>query len=76
MSKAYPHIGIIVPANNTTMEPEIARAAGYRKVRLWTNSVLVDARRLYEKAGFRLVESEPYHAFGHDLVSEFWEVEV
>ena len=53
-----------------------ARAAGYRKVRLWTNSVLVDARRLYEKAGFRLVESESYHAFGHDLVSEIWEIEL
>ena len=53
-----------------------ARAAGYRTVKLWTNSVLVDARRLYAKAGFQLVESEPYHAFGHDLVSEFWEIEL
>jgi GNAT superfamily N-acetyltransferase len=53
-----------------------ARAAGYQTVKLWTNSVLVDARRLYARAGFRLVESEPYHAFGHELVSEFWEIEV
>ena len=51
--------------------------AGYRTVKLWTNSVLVDARRLYQKAGFRLVESEPYQAFGKDdLVSEFWEIEL
>lgn len=55
---------------------DFARNAGYRTVRLWTNSVLVDVRRLYEKAGFRLVESEAYQAFGHDLVSEFWEIEL
>ena len=55
---------------------EFARVAGYSTVKLWTNSVLVDASRLYEKAGFRLVESEPYQAFGHDLVSEFWEIEL
>ncbi len=56
---------------------DFAREAGYRTVKLWTNSVLVDARRLYEKVGFRLVESEPYKAFGKDdLVSEFWEIEV
>ncbi len=55
---------------------DFARDAGYTTVKLWTNSVLVDARRLYEKAGFRLVESEPYRAFGHDLVSEFWEIEL
>ena len=55
---------------------DFARAAGYQTVKLWTNSVLVDARRIYAKAGFRLVESEPYHAFGHDLVSEFWEIEL
>lgn len=53
-----------------------AREAGYRTVKLWTNSVLLDARRLYAKTGFRLVQSEPYAAFGHDLVSEFWEIEL
>jgi len=51
-----------------------ARAAGYQTVKLWTNSVLVDARRLYARVGFKLVESEPYQAFGHELVSEFWEI--
>jgi GNAT superfamily N-acetyltransferase len=53
-----------------------ARTAGYRTVKLWTNSVLVDARRLYAKAGFHLVQSDPAPAFGQDLVSEFWEIEL
>lgn len=55
---------------------DFARSAGYSTVKLWTNGVLVDARRIYASAGFRLVESEPYHAFGHDLTSEFWEIEL
>ncbi len=51
-----------------------ARAAGYRTIRLWTNSVLVAARRIYERAGYRLVESTPHRSFGHDLVGETWEL--
>lgn len=49
-----------------------ARSCGYGQVRLWTNSHLFAARHLYQKAGFRLIESESYHSFGHDLVSETW----
>jgi DNA-binding MarR family transcriptional regulator/GNAT superfamily N-acetyltransferase len=49
-----------------------ARHAGYRELTLWTNDPLVHARRIYERAGFRLVEEEPHHAFGHDMVSQTW----
>jgi DNA-binding MarR family transcriptional regulator/GNAT superfamily N-acetyltransferase len=53
-----------------------ARAAGYKRIVLWTNSVLTSARRIYEAAGYRLVKSEPHHSFGHDLVGETWELEL
>lgn len=53
-----------------------ARQAGYRKIVLWTNSVLVAARHLYAKARFRLVRKERHHSFGHDLVGETWELKL
>jgi GNAT superfamily N-acetyltransferase len=49
-----------------------ARLAGYAEVVLWTQSNLAPARRLYERAGFRLEESWPYDGFGEGLVSETW----
>jgi DNA-binding MarR family transcriptional regulator/N-acetylglutamate synthase-like GNAT family acetyltransferase len=51
-----------------------ARAAGYRKMRLWTQSNLLAARHIYARVGFRLLEEAPHHSFGHDLVSETWEL--
>jgi len=53
-----------------------ARDTGYRRLVLWTNDVLVAARRIYQYAGFRLVRSEAHHSFGKDLVGEFWELEL
>lgn len=50
-----------------------ARMAGYTRITLWTNSLLQAARSIYQKAGYRLVASEPNHNFGLDLISETWQ---
>jgi len=51
-----------------------ARQVGYRRIRLWTNSLLLAARGIYQRAGYKLLASEPHHSFGHDLVGETWEL--
>ena len=51
-----------------------ARAAGYDIVRLWTHTVLVSARRIYEAAGFRIVATEVHHGFGKAEQGETWEL--
>ncbi|MEX0428475.1 GNAT family N-acetyltransferase [Nocardioides sp. DS6] len=51
---------------------DFARAAGYRHVTLWTNDILTSARRIYEAAGFTLIDEERHHSFGSDLVGQNW----
>jgi DNA-binding MarR family transcriptional regulator/GNAT superfamily N-acetyltransferase len=51
-----------------------AKSVGYRKIVLWTQSMLVSAHRIYASAGFRLVDEKPHHSFGKDLIGQTWEL--
>jgi DNA-binding MarR family transcriptional regulator/ribosomal protein S18 acetylase RimI-like enzyme len=53
-----------------------AKARGYRRITLWTQSVLVAARKIYQDSGFELVKSEPHRSFGRNLIGEAWEREL
>jgi DNA-binding MarR family transcriptional regulator/N-acetylglutamate synthase-like GNAT family acetyltransferase len=53
-----------------------ARASGYRKITLWTQSILSSARKIYQDAGFVLVASEPHRSFGQSLIGETWEMKL
>jgi GNAT superfamily N-acetyltransferase len=53
-----------------------AREARYRTITLWTHSVLTAARHVYERAGFRLIETNEHNEFGTTLVGEIWELEL
>ncbi len=53
---------------------DFSRERGYRTLSLWTNDVLLPARRIYQAAGFTCVARKPHHSFGHDLIGETWEL--
>jgi DNA-binding MarR family transcriptional regulator/GNAT superfamily N-acetyltransferase len=53
-----------------------AQACGYRNITLWTQSILVAARKIYQEAGFKLVATEPHRSFGQSLIGETWEREL
>jgi GNAT superfamily N-acetyltransferase len=53
---------------------DFARGAGYREVRLWTNPQLTAARRIYEAAGFQMIEEQMERAFGVEFVSQTWKL--
>jgi GNAT superfamily N-acetyltransferase len=47
-----------------------ARAHRYQTLTLWTNDVLLSARKIYQAAGFKLTQDAPHHSFGKDLVGQ------
>ena len=53
-----------------------ARECGYRKITLWTHSILIAARKIYQDAGSVMVASEKHWSFGVELVGETWELQL
>lgn len=51
-----------------------AKNVGYNEIILWTNNVLVDAARIYEKKGFQLISQEKHNNFGPELFGQFYQL--
>jgi DNA-binding MarR family transcriptional regulator/GNAT superfamily N-acetyltransferase len=68
--------GLGIGAALTNACIERAKECGYRRLVLWTNDILVSARRIYQAAGFKLVAEEKHHSFGHDLVGQNWALDL
>ena len=67
--------GLGLGARLTEEAVRFAREAGYKKMTLWTHSVLKAARHIYQKAGFKLMRSEKHKSWGQPVVSEYWDLE-
>jgi GNAT superfamily N-acetyltransferase len=67
--------GLGLGARLTNEAVRFAREAGYKKMTLWTHSVLKPARHIYQKAGFKLMRSEKHKSWGQPVVSEHWDLE-
>jgi len=68
--------GLGLGARLTDEAVRFARKAGYKKMTLWTHSVLKAARHIYQNAGFTLMRSEKHKSWGQPVVSEFWDLEL
>src|SRR6185312_10267980 len=68
--------GLGLGAKLTGEAVAFARAAGYRKVTLWTHSILTAARHVYKNAGFKLTRTEPHTSWGKPVIGEHWDLEL
>lgn len=53
-----------------------AREVGYRRMTLWTHTILEDARRIYARHGFAIVDTQVHDTFGERVQGETWELDL
>jgi GNAT superfamily N-acetyltransferase len=68
--------GLGLGARLTDEVIRFAREKGYRRLTLWTNSILTAARHIYQARGFTLVREETHESFGHTLTGQYWSLEL